>query len=288
MTDKILFIGIGSDKDPGFGSVVFDDGVTLDGTPFKEYMEERGIKVLDKVIESCHGCPELTKQYSKAMQNCVEHGDRVVAVLQGGLLFGLPSIQATQTTYPIISVPLDFVSYTAFMVPRGHAVVAGVGVDGKEDYTQKAKALMLAERILNLEGTKVTAIDDGEGKLEKELSQFGIEIDNTATQPLALVNGLYRLDRAKDAGVVIRADTDEDMRSWEYLRTAEARHHDEHFNYAPTAQVKGVGNLTIYAAKILSLQRPELIKKIQDIAAEKLKTYDKHKRSLLCEIKDRL
>lgn len=284
--DKILFIGMGSEKDPGFGSVVFEHEIIPEGTPFKDYMHEKGIKVLDKVIESCHGCPDLMKQYSKSTQQMVEGGDRVVGILQGGLLFGLPSIQATQVTYPIISVPLDFVSYTAFMVPTGHAVVAGVGVDGKEQYTQKAKALVLAERILNLEGTKVTAIDDGEGKLEKALNEYGIEVDNTATQPLTLINGTYRLDRAKDASIVIRADTDEDMKSWEYLQNAEKRHHDNHFNYVPTAQVKGVGNLALYAAKILSLQRPELMKKIKEIAAEKKDSYER--RSLLCEIKDRL
>ena len=50
MIDKILFLGSGSTKDPGF------DGVEINGMPYREYMHNQGIKVVDQVIESCHGC----------------------------------------------------------------------------------------------------------------------------------------------------------------------------------------------------------------------------------------
>jgi phosphoribosylcarboxyaminoimidazole (NCAIR) mutase len=252
MMVSILFLGMGSPSDPDF-----------DVAKCKEQMKKDQIIVLDKVIESCHGCPDIMSDYSMQMQALVNSGDRVVAVLEGGLLFGLPSIQATQTTYPIISLPLDKVAYTAFMVPTGHAVISGVGVDNKTETIQKQKAIELARRMLLMEGTSVTVIDDTKtepegSKLEKELQKMKIDINNGTTQPLTLVNGIYRFDRTSGAGLVIRADTDENMNEWDYFNRAELRHHDEHFNYVPTAQVKGVGNLALYAAKILSLQRPEL------------------------------
>ena len=119
---KILVIGKGSKVDPGF------DKVEINGIPYREHMSNLGITVLEKdLIESCHGCPDLMSEYSDVLQERVEAGDRVVEILQGGLLFALPSIQATQTTFPIISQPLDLVSFQAFMVPTGHAAIASVG-----------------------------------------------------------------------------------------------------------------------------------------------------------------
>lgn len=124
MPKKILFLGQGSASDPGFESV------EIEGQPYKDFMQEKGITVIPEVIESCHGCYDLMTKYSKDLQTLTEK-NRVVAVLQGGLLFGLPSIQATQTTFPIISVPTDSVAYTSFMVPSGHAAIATVGVEKK-------------------------------------------------------------------------------------------------------------------------------------------------------------
>ena len=122
---KILFLVQASKADPGF------EDVPIDGKSYKEYLQEKGITLLDSVIESCHGCPDLVADYSKQLQGLAEEGHRIVEVAQGGLYFALPSIQATQVTFPIISVPLDFVAYQGFLLPSGHAAIATVGVERK-------------------------------------------------------------------------------------------------------------------------------------------------------------
>ena len=173
--EKILFLGRGSDKDPGFYNT------QLNGSPFEEHMEGNGITVLNRV-ESCHGCPDLIEQYSKELQSHVEQGNRVVAVLEGGKYFALPSIQATQVTFPIISVPCDYTSFQSFMLPKGHATVATVGVDPsrKTDHysnmgdNQKSRALLLAERILNLE-CKTVNVACSVSTIKPKLEDLGID-----------------------------------------------------------------------------------------------------------------
>src|SRR3989344_8242555 len=123
--EKILFLVQASEKDVGF------EDVTIAGNQYKEYLKSQGITLLGPVIESCHGCPDLVARYSKDLQKLVEEGHRVAAVMQGGLYFALPSIQATQTTFPIISAPLDMVAYQGFITPSGHAAIASVGVEDK-------------------------------------------------------------------------------------------------------------------------------------------------------------
>ena len=96
--EKILFLGKASKVDKGFQDLKIGD------LSYKDYMEERGITVLEDVIESCHGCPDLMTKYSQHLQSLVEEGHKVVGVLEGGLYFALPSIQAVQTTFPIFSI----------------------------------------------------------------------------------------------------------------------------------------------------------------------------------------
>jgi len=280
---KVLFLGQGSGKDPGF------DGVTIDGKQYREYMREKGIIVLEKVVESCHGCPDIMADYSREMQNRIEiSGDRVVAVLQGGLLFGLPSIQATQVTYPIISTPLDIVAYTAFMVPSGHAVIAGTGVDRKvnEKYEtkQREKALRIAENMLSLEDSCVYITeDDSNGKLAKELAVFGIEVKQ-GTNPGSLhLNYSEGIEEKVPSGFVVWADSVENLQEGEYFDDINGVHRNNR-KYDNVIQVKGVKNLAVYAAKILSLQKPELREKIKKIRADKRETYKE--RNLSREILD--
>ena len=234
MVEKYLFLGSGSDKDPGF------DDVSIGDVPYKEFMKSKGITVIDKMIESCHGCYDIMKDYSQQMQFLANNGARVVAVLQGGLLFGLPSIQATQTTFPIISHPLDLVAYSAFMVPSGHAVVASVGVDD-EKKEERTKALTLAERILNLENPSVNVYASKEN-YEKLKEKFGQSMNvipgSTSNDALSLVYG-----------------TEEEMKN------------------VPSMQVRGLDNLVIFATKILSLQNPGLMASIKEIGRKKLNTY---------------
>ena len=292
--EKILFLGSGSGKDPGF------DDVTIGEIPFKEHMEEKGIIVIDKIVESCHGCFDIMSHYSEQMQDLVEEGYQVVAVLQEGLYFALPSIQATQVTYPIISSPLDIPSFQGFMIPSGHADIAGVGIERKVDGTleqeQRAKALMLAERILNLPNSNVHVTGNSYyiGELCEELDNLGINAsteDNSASLVLmysTYVGDVYKAVNHKNidpSKILIRADDNENLMDWNYLQEAEERHTREGFNIVPTAQVRGLKNLAIYAAKILSLQNPELRENLKRIADDKYGTYQK--RNLIDEIKSR-
>ncbi|MBW2966693.1 hypothetical protein KY342_06340 [Candidatus Woesearchaeota archaeon] len=278
---KILFLGQGSGKDPGF------DDINIDGKHYKEYMKERGTIVLEKVVESCHGCPDIMTNYSGQMQNHIEiEGGRVVAVLQGGLLFGLPSIQATQVTYPIISTPLDMVAYTAFMVPSGHACIAGTGIDkeagDKYETKQREKALRIAEKMLSLEDSCVyIAEDDSNGKLAKELTALGIQSKQGTN--LGSLNLYYSEGvEEKIPGIVIWADSTENLQKGDYFDDSEAMHRNKEYDNA--VQVRGIKNLAIYAAKILSLQKPELREKIKKIGEDKRKTYKE--RNLPSEIVD--
>lgn len=289
MIDKILFLGSGSVKDPGF------DGVEIGRMPYHEYMHNLGIKVVDQVIESCHGCRDRMDDYSKQMQDFVEEGNRVVTVLEGGLTFGLPSLQAagrvgtadrasTQTTFPVVSIPMDKVSYHAFMLPSGHSVIGSVGLSdfrGEDEYenskdTQKSKALEFAAGVLSLEKDYVVIThDDSEGKLEKALStEFGIEVRTGKGESgtLSISYGI-RIGEVPKDGLLVRANSDANVNDWNYPKKAEKRQHDGRTNPCPTVEVHGATNLAVYAAKILSLQNLELIDRIKKIAMDKLLSY---------------
>ena len=224
--------------------------------------------------------------YSKVMQSLVDKGDRIVAVLEGGLLFGLPSIQATQVTFPIISCPMDMVAYTAFIVPSGHSVIAGVGVD-RGDGLQKANALTLAERMLNLEKQIVGIINyDYEDRLGTELEKLGInhkmvgccDADSTHNPDIGFYvqSGvpLHHQSHRCDS-FLLYSYTDENLSRWEYLETAEKRNHVPEANLG--AQIRGIQNLAVYSAKILSLQNSLLRVKIKQIAIDKRETYNQRK-----------
>ncbi len=287
---KILFLGSGSAKDPGF------KGVEIGGMSYREHMGQKGIKVIDGIVESCHGCRDRMDCYSQDMQSFVEKGDRVVAVLEGGLTFALPSLQATQVTFPIISVPMDYTSYQAIILPPGHAAIAGVGINvfrgDEKRYSnsgdeQKVKALTLAERILNLENDLVNIPDDAGGdELKVQLRELGIgpygrKFRGENVLSLAFCSSA---NNYKTGGFLIRADPDLNPRDLISIDRAEWRHHQEEYNQVPTAEVYGVKNLAIFAAKIISLQKPELRGVIRDIASDKLVSYG-GQRNLLEEVR---
>lgn len=260
--NKFLFFGAGSASDPGIEQIYN-----------KITMGERGIDLIEPtVIESCHGCPDLMGGYSKQMQYLADAGNRVVGVLEGGLLFGLPSIQATQVTYPIISSPLDLIAYTAFMVPSGHAVISSVGIDRKIDAgyetTQRKKALDIAEKMLTLEEDTVVVKGNGNlDKLTKELERFGIELSNTGQ--LVLVYDSHPVNDLGGGAIQVWADPNENLFSGTYLENAE----QAIANAPNTVQVRGAQNLATYAAKILSLQRPDIREKIKALARDKRNSY---------------
>ncbi len=267
MTKKILYSATGSPKDPGF------DGIEIDGVPYKEHFNNKGIIALERVIASCHGCFDKMTTYSGQLQILADRGDRVVGCLNGGLLFGLASIQATQVSVPIFFNPTDYTAYQGFVVPSGRAVVAGVGVEQMSEHInsgafQRIKMLRLAERVLNLESDRVNVLCDyaKEGdKLKAQLADFGIEVNNAFdSRSLSLVyarNEYNHLLNVK-GHTFIWAEPNFNPKNWKTMISSEARHHTLLYNSAPNAQVYGVDGLAMMAAKIISLQRPDVRDKI--------------------------
>lgn len=259
---KVLFIGAGSPRDPGFEDVYIGD------QQYRQYMRSQGITVIDPIaIESCHRCRDIMDLYSNQTDYLTRQGERVVGLLQGGLTFALPSLQATQVSYPIISSPLDKIAYGAFIVPSGTAVIATAAIeeknatDGTYQQTQRRKALLVAEKLLNFKGEKVCV--DGDGNLDllvKELEGWGIETSDKS--PFVLNFGFEPGDY-EDGVFQVWADYQPDLTRGSYL--------DEHSKLADaelTVQVHGYKNLAFFAAKVLSLQNTELAEKIKKVGSD--------------------
>lgn len=267
---KILFLGAGSKSDPPFES-----------SHYIEYLEDCGITITrPTVIESCHGCPDLMTKYSRQMQDLTDKGNRVVGVLAGGLCFALPNIQSTQVTYPIISCPLDFVSYQSFMTPSGNATMATVGIEGKtsnDEYenSQRINALDVAEKILNLEEDTVTIRGFKSKGLIKRLDDFGIGTSDYGKLVLAYSDEPFRIEKDRFqiwADPLLNAyKADTIVKSERILSQADS-----------TVQVRSDQDLAIYAAKILSLRNPGIKRKITAMGLEKRKSYEE--RDLIAEL----
>jgi phosphoribosylcarboxyaminoimidazole (NCAIR) mutase len=278
--EKIIFLGAGSDKDPGF-----------DGTYDKDALLKKGIKIVDPVvIESCHGCPDLMRDYSRQMQSLVEKGHKVVGVHQGGRYFALPSIQATEVTFPIVSCPLDLVAYQAFMVPGGHAAIATVGVErmdaeepGKYQTIMRSRAIFFAENILSSESDSVQLKGPNLGKLVDELSKFCIKLSDDSRLVLTYDSVPYHFNYNPAKSFQIWADSKEDPLSWHHLGMAENTI-SHPYNKAITVQTSGATNLAIYAAKILSLNNPDLRDRLLEIRDKKRASYAQTPRNLADEL----
>jgi phosphoribosylcarboxyaminoimidazole (NCAIR) mutase len=258
---KILFLGAGSKADPPFNSIID-----------KKYFNDKGISVVDTAIESCHSCYDLMSRYSRELQSFVENGHRVVGVLEGGLLFALPSIQATQTTYPIISCPFDLVSYQAFMVPSGNGVVGSVGIDRKSgdiyESNERRKAILTAENILNLDESAVAirTKQNMKSEIQKELERLAITTEKNSK---LILNFNCQPSVVRGEEIQIWADPRENLFNGSYLECAERTIS----GVSNTVQVRGKSNLVIYAAKILSLNRADLREKLKNMGEEKRKSY---------------
>lgn len=274
---KILFLGKGSEKDPSF-EPCFD----------RNQMKQMGIIVIDEVVESCHGCPDLMGQYSKDLQSLAKKGHRVVAVVEGGMYFALPSIQATQTSFPIISCPLDVVAYQAFIVPSGHAAIATVGIEekrGKEyDSVQRRNAIDIAARILDFEGDSPFGSICSEQDfpaLEKQLEVFGIRNSGEGKLYLTYRESPAIFTQPKNP-IQIWANPKSNLSKaglFPYISSSD----EALMTTEPILQVHGLNNLAIYAAKILSLTNPEMMEKIEKIGPVKRAGYQA--RDLLAELK---
>lgn len=128
-----------------------------------------------------------------------------------------------------------------------------------------------------MEDDMVYVVDDVSYRnLFPELEKYGLHVDKcigplnlTCNSPEHFVQ-LYPnlLD-----DLIFWADSDEDITSWKYLPRAESRHHSSILSHMPTGQVRGLQNLAIYAAKVISLQKPELRGKIIEIGAKKRASY---------------
>ena len=272
--NKILFLGAGSTSDPGFKEIVA-----------KAYLKRKGIKITSPtVIESCHGNYDLMNNYSHQIQHFVDMDYKAVGVLQGGLYFALPSIQATQTTCPIISCPLDKVAYQGFMVPSGTAVIGTVGVEKKEkdlyQIDQRIKAVCIAQNIFDLTNTDVAIMGSEKSKTEiqKELEKF--EINTSRNSDLILNSSSRPSCNIGPDEIQLWSDSKENPNDLRRLNYTEKLLSD-----APhTLQVRGNKNLAYYAAKIISLQRPNVRKILKEMGEEKRKSYPE--RDLVQELGD--
>jgi phosphoribosylcarboxyaminoimidazole (NCAIR) mutase len=263
--NKVLFLASASEKDPGF------EGTKVNGQDYRDYFKSIGVYVVEQVIESCHGCPDIMDGYSQQLEQLVDEGKQVVSILQGGLYFALPSLQATQTTIPIISVPTDLVAYQAFMVPSGHAAIATVGVEREGEYTQRNRAFRAAAYIL-YDPTGVSMYGEDK-KCENKLQNLGIVPQEDKELSVKLTSQFnHRLIESN--GLCIRTDFDEDMNDWAYLARAEGRHHDPVYQTIPNLQVRGSENMAIFAAKIMGQYNPDIRKKVQELGPKKRDTYN--------------
>tara|TARA_Y100000310_G_C20690285_1_gene821754 strand:+ start:935 stop:1834 length:900 start_codon:yes stop_codon:yes gene_type:complete len=263
--DKVLFLASASEKDPGF------EGSTILGKDYKDHFANQGVHVVERVIESCHGCPDIMTGYSQQLEQLVDDGIQVAAILQGGLYFALPSLQAVQTTIPIISVPTDLVAYQAFMVPSGHAAIATVGVEKEGEHTQRNQAFRTAAGILY--DPVGVSVYDKDTKCEDKLRSLGITPQEDTDSTIKLTSNITP-ELMRSMGVCIRRDFDEDLKDWAYLARAEGRHHDPIYNGIPHLQVRGPENMAIFAAKIMGLKNPEIRQNVKDLADTKRDTYN--------------
>jgi phosphoribosylcarboxyaminoimidazole (NCAIR) mutase len=266
---KILFLAAGSNSDPGF-----------DGIYDKEEMKKNGIRYTEPtVIESCHGCFDKMTEHSREMEEAVINGNRVVGVLNGGLLFALPSIQATQTTYPIVSVPLDFYSYVGYAVPSGTAVIGTVGIEKSDamgyDTRQRKNALKIAENMLNLGEDTVSVKGEYLDEIEEVLGKFNIK--TSADSNLVLNFGPWPQLPNRDEEVQVWAHSLENP-SPALLE----ENQQKLWSSKNTVQVRGKKNLVNYAAKIISLQRPDVRELLIEMGEKKRQSYED--RNLLKEL----
>ncbi|MCX6707094.1 MAG: hypothetical protein NT001_03055 [Candidatus Woesearchaeota archaeon] len=164
-------------------------------------------------------------------------------------------------------------------VPPGHAAIAGTEYercsvkDGKKIYEtlQRQKALMAAAGILNFEGDSVAVYNpsDISGKLEGKLSELGIRKDDSSGLMLSYCNvPLFYDSKSPEISIQVFC---EDSGGFPYP-------YPNDYGWSPKdipfVQVYGLQNLAVFAAKILSLNNPELMQKIKGLAADKRRTYE--------------
>ena len=260
----IVFAGMASPADLSY------DDVHIEGKSYRDHMAEKGVAVVDGFIESCHGCPDRMEQFSIDMEKIYAEGNKVALVLTGGLYFALPSLQATQVRFPIISVPTDYVAFQAGILPTGHAVIGTVGVD------QRSTALHFGERIVSMENQAICNIaQDPDGALEKALAKYDIPF--VVNQPeKSLIHLAYTSDPIEgigNQGILVRGLAGADVCDWQYLIRSQRSHHEEDAKQLPTVQVYGAKNIAVYAMKILGLSDRRFVDKLNAMATEKASSY---------------
>ena len=126
MSDKLVALCQGSVGDPDYDeqkiTVIDLDNDEQKTILLPEYFHSNDIKTSKKVKSkdkygktilthlpfSCHGNTELNLKRAKEIQKLADDNNKIVALFQGGLYFGLPSVTAANApTVPCISIPLD-------------------------------------------------------------------------------------------------------------------------------------------------------------------------------------
>lgn len=167
---KYMFLGIGSPSDKAAFEKPY---LSLGNMTVNEYLKEKSIMQTKELIPvSCHRTLRRAVDYAHGVDRLAQEGHSIVTVLFGGLSFALPGIFSSETmTIPIIGVPthsksthgggLD--STTAvYNLPPG-TVVGGVPLH-TEDAPSLDKAILIAEKILNMESSDLTLISQESSK----------------------------------------------------------------------------------------------------------------------------
>ena len=275
---KLLVQSRGSPSDPEY------DEQIVHGLTFTELMQRCGIRTLTTdLINSAHGCPDLTLKHARQIQRLADIGHRVAVADAGGLLWVKPGFEAANMpTVPIVSISLGdgwyrgVSAFLAPMVPSGIAAVGGVGMNGYET------AACVLDRILNKNFGGVYVYNPSE-KLTAKLGELGVDV-------LGRVNGdeLYSLEDCLVVGCLDSLDS-EGISRFEGINpeglgiftppqsdsfgdveklmdlTSRMKH---------SVWVRGAENAAFYAAKVVSAYNSRARDALRDLAEKKRESYD--------------
>ncbi|MFH1054075.1 MAG: hypothetical protein V1740_06675 [Candidatus Woesearchaeota archaeon] len=272
----------GSPRDPSYAEQMLD--LYGEEVSFYSYFRRKGIKVLkEDLVNSCHGCSQLTLDLAGQIDELARQGHRIVAVQQGGLLFAKPSIEAANMpTVPVISIPLDRIAFLAPYVPSGTAVIGGVPVNGYQT------AANVASAILNNTFEGVYTLN-GSDRLKAKLDELRIPIlgqveqgldDGLVVGTLRIKHGHYNIpstlniddikdfDSLGDMGVFTLANNDP-----EYVKSFAHFPACNNNLFTRSMYVRGDENIAFMAAKIMAAYHPDIAGALRTAAEKKAGNY---------------
>ncbi len=283
---KLLIQSRASEKDPEYSKIVLKSNGT--DVPFHDFFLKDGIRTLkeDNVI-SCHGNTHLDLDIANDVNRLFEKKHKIVSMQSGGLYFAKPSIEAANMPQiPVISIPLDFVSFLAPWLPSGTAAIGGVGIQNYQCAANVAKAILLNE----FEGVHTyQASDKLLSKLEElhvpNLGELSKLSDHEIEEKRGLVigciysNAQYYYNRFDSLGkvgilsVTLQEYPDILSHLSDNLRTMNN-----------SVYVRGDENAAYFAAKVLASYKKDVRETLEWAATKKADSYD-HKGIALADFR---